>query len=1467
MTVDDPFPTGQTEILNTATSAATQVPIPQSASARNIVVVPTSGSATVGDRVWIDTDGDGLLDPGEAGIPGVEVTLKDLWGTPLRVATTDSQGRYIFVDVPPGNGYFVEVTGGLPAGLSQTTDARTDLRTNDFNLADGQSYLQADLGFRASTGKAVIGDTVWIDFDRDLLRDPGEVGLAGVTVRLYEDTNNNGVGDVAEEVATTITDAAGMYLFTNITANGLRDYVVSLDTTQSALTGYTATTITSFLYTDLPALATRADADFGFAPSGSTPANYTITDRAWFDNGAGALANDGVQDASEAGIAGVTVSLLNSAGATIATTTTGANGNFSFTGVPGGANYSWKVTDDSHVLADLYGTTPSALAGRFQITGPLTGNLDYTTTTAPWIPHFGYNATRSIGDTVWNDIGGTNGVQDLGEPGLGGVTVLLYRGDTDSEFEPGLDDGSPVATLVTSSTGSYLFSGLVADGTYWVSIDETQAALTGYNRTTADDDTTGAAGHQRRVTLVGVASRLDIDYGYRATSSASLSGRLWSDDNQNGGFASPEAGIGNVTLELLSGSAVVATTMSASDGTYSFVGLPAGTYTVRVTDATGVLSGFQTTYERTEGALAASYNGEETATLSGGGSVTDLNFGYYNPFRPLTLAVVSSFGASSESGTVVVHWETSAEIGTIGFELFRYDPESRHYVRLNEALLPALIGSPQGGRYRFVDGGARPSETYWYRLVEVEASGRRNEMGPYRVNTDSPRQAGASKPTRATRSARSSKRYERTPRVTHLKHSDALVPQPALHRRVDEPLRRRPRADAPQVKIAVPRTGIYYVPLAAAVEAGLRAGRNRLALSHAGEAADIALSADGAGLYFYGRELDSAYATQDVYWLGEAPGPGRMRVRRDSGASPWGGETFVRSVHVERDLLPSPHLFRDPAADWSLWEYLFDNEGPHPYLFRADGASGMGIASITMRLQGGSDTEAALDHRALVRLNGQQLGEMTWDGLEPSEATFSFDASLLVAGENRLELEALLGPGAPYSVIYLDSFDVAYESLYRAQGNQLECSTGDNASVRISGFTRADIMVFDVTDPLHPVLVRADALPAGDGSFGVALSAPAPHTRYLALTPDAVLGADVAPDERTTLKDRGNAAEYVVVTTRELMPAAQALADYRGMPSLVVDIQDVYDEFGFGVPSPHALKAFLAYAWSSWASPPRYVLLAGHGTWDYKNAFGYGGNLVPPMMVSTPDGLAPSDVWFADVDPSGPAPEMAIGRLPVSTPAELEALVRKIQLREDHAGSAWAHPLVALADNPDAAGAFPADSDRIIAAAAPALPAERIYLSELPIEAARERLRTAIEEGASMISYVGHAGYDVLADERLLTSDDVASLANREHPTVLTAMTCVAGDFALPFLDSVGEELVQKPEGGAAAVWAPTWMSENDHAVFLAERYYAAVFGERPVTIGEAVTTAMQDYERTSRPGYTLHIYTLLGDPAMRLDR
>ena len=253
----------------------------------------------------------------------------------------------------------------------------------------------------------------------------------------------------------------------------------------------------------------------------------------------------------------------------------------------------------------------------------------------------------------------------------------------------------------------------------------------------------------------------------------------------------------------------------------------------------------------------------------------------------------------------------------------------------------------------------------------------------------------------------------------------------------------------------------------------------------------FAPSADGAGIYFYGRALDSAYATDDVYRLVEARGgPSRMQVRRDRGAPPAGGETFTRTLHVEQDLLPSPHLFHDPDADCSVWDFLFDGFGAKSFAFRTDGASGTGTRRSRSGCRG-----AATPRRpsTIAPCSGSTASRSARCPGTASRRPSRRSPSTAACCRRRepLEIEALLGPAAPYSLIYLDSFDVAYESVYRAHGNQLECSTGDNAAILISGFTRSDIMVFDVTDPPHPVMVGPEARPASDGSFGVAVSAPA----------------------------------------------------------------------------------------------------------------------------------------------------------------------------------------------------------------------------------------------------------------------------------------------------------------------------------------------------------------------------------------
>jgi hypothetical protein len=227
---------------------------------------------------------------------------------------------------------------------------------------------------------------------------------------------------------------------------------------------------------------------------------------------------------------------------------------------------------------------------------------------------------------------------------------------------------------------------------------------------------------------------------------------------------------------------------------------------------------------------------------------------------------------------------------------------------------------------------------------------------------------------------------------------------------------------------------------------------------------------------------------------------------------------------------------------------------------------------------------------------------------------------------------------------------------------------------------------------------------------------------------------------------------------------------------------------------------------------------------------------------------------------------MAIGRLPAASAAELDVVVDKILLRESVAERAWIGRMLALADDADEAGDFPGESDRLTELVPPDVAVTRIHLGALPLPAARKALLAGIGAGAGLVNYLGHAGFEILAEEGLLRSGDVPALANGGRPTVMTAMTCLAGDFSLPGAPGLAELLVRSASGGAAAVWAPTGLSVNEPALRLAEGFYAAAFaGGDDVRVGDAVLAAQRSYVRGHHPAQLLRLYVLLGDPAMRL--
>ncbi len=229
-------------------------------------------TATIGNRVWQDTSKDGIQDAGEPGLAGVNVTLFTSDNVAVATAVTDSQGFYLFEDVLPG-AYYVQVDalpGYVFSPSNQGGDAALDSDADAAGimpvtvLYPGESDLTWDAGLYA-TGS--IGDTIFYDWNGNGMQDPGEGGLPGVTVELYNSAN--------ELIASVNTDANGFYLFDNLTAGTYRvevaagvplDYALTSDPDVVLDGRHTVTLAADQIY--LAADAVRVTA-LAFAPNGT----------------------------------------------------------------------------------------------------------------------------------------------------------------------------------------------------------------------------------------------------------------------------------------------------------------------------------------------------------------------------------------------------------------------------------------------------------------------------------------------------------------------------------------------------------------------------------------------------------------------------------------------------------------------------------------------------------------------------------------------------------------------------------------------------------------------------------------------------------------------------------------------------------------------------------------------------------------------------------------------------------------------------------------------------------------------------------------------------------------------------------------------------------------------------------------------------------------------------------------------
>jgi uncharacterized repeat protein (TIGR01451 family) len=554
--------------------------------------------------VYVDLNSNGSRDPGEPGIPGVQITLSGSTNTGADVCvvinpspctvTTDASGAYSYTGLPQSNGagYTLSQQSQAAAPLSNYVDGGDTLGSLGGTAGNDQfsGIVLPSGGFGSDynfgEGGASLSGRVYDDKDDNGGFNAGDSGLPGVTITL-SGTTASGQNVCAVIPSCTVTTAAdGTYGFTGLPAGT-----------------YTLTQTQPLDYADR---ATSVGSPGGTGSTGTSISGITLSTGQdgsgyLFGEKTGALGgfvyhdmdNDGVRDASEPGINGVTLTLsgTTASGVDVCTlvtcaVTTDVNGAYGIPGLPNAGAGGYTLTEtppagwlDGRETAGGQGGTVDnsgfdASAGRNRI-----GAIPFNAASAANDYNFGEVQSGGLAGRIWHDAD-NDGAYDPGEE-MASVSITLTGTD---------DQGQPVnLTLVTGADGTYGFTGLrPSDGTGYT-LTETQPNGIG--------DFPGAAGTQTGslggTAVVNAVSGIVLGSGQSGTgydfreNASALSGFVYRDDNDDGGKGVGELGIAGVTVTLTgtdaNGAPVNRAATTAADGGYRFLGLSSGSYTLTET--------------------------------------------------------------------------------------------------------------------------------------------------------------------------------------------------------------------------------------------------------------------------------------------------------------------------------------------------------------------------------------------------------------------------------------------------------------------------------------------------------------------------------------------------------------------------------------------------------------------------------------------------------------------------------------------------------------------------------------------------------------------------------------------------------------------------------------------------------------------------------------------------------------------
>jgi hypothetical protein len=390
---------------------------------------------------------------------------------------------------------------------------------------------------------------------------------------------------------------------------------------------------------------------------------------------------------------------------------------------------------------------------------------------------------------------------------------------------------------------------------------------------------------------------------------------------------------------------------------------------------------------------------------------------------------------------------------------------------------------------------------------------------------------------------------------------------------------------------------------------------------------------------------------------------------------------------------------------------------------------------------------------------------------------------------------------------------------------------------------------------------------------------------YYCVADDYFLSVDsISRHISSDLRNVNNNADYIIIYHANFLPAALRLAAFRkdnlagySSPRIkIVDVQDIYDEFSYGLQNPYALRDFSKYTFQNWQTPaPAYICLLGDMSWDYRNILP---TSRPNFIASIPHqqiqyGEAVSDNNIVAFNNNNFIPQMAIGRLSCETLDEANVLIDKIINYPGDNGKDWKRNIFLIGggetETDETQMRFNEASlllqDYYIAPNGymsskvfcfPITPEQELYKGTGP------EIRGEFNKGCVINNFYGHGGGSQW--DLIFLNDDIYTLQNGNRMPMIFSVTCYTAHFDNQ--NVFGEQFIKVPGKGAIGFWGNTGLTYWSIGPQINQAVYKHIFNNSEFVIGDAIRDAKGDF--SSKDDLTsdhLALLSLLGDPALEL--